>query len=270
MKINLSGHELNINRWVAAAVITAAILALGFAGYTLSRDNNMIIFEGGDDGTGYVGTGYAGTGHAAGYAEANASTVASEEPGVTCADMTGSLTEPLKDPLKEPIIKIYIIGCVNKPGIVTIQKGQLICDAIDAAGGATPDADLENINLVYTLEENLMLKILSKKETKTVSQANGAPSGYPGTGKGVLILKDEGKGAGMTSSGGSAKAPAININSASAQELDTLPGIGPATASDIISFRNKHGPFARIEDIMKVSGIKQSRFQKIKDFITVQ
>ncbi len=258
MKINLLGHRLILNKWVAATAMTVIILVLGFAGYMLSRDDNTIIFECGDAGAGSAATGSAGTEPAAGYT----ATDAAEDSEVTYADTT--------EPSKVPMIKIYIIGCVNKPGIVTIEKGQLICDAIDAAGGAAPDADLENINLVYTLEDNLMLKILSKKETKMVSQPNVAPSGYPGTGKGVLILKDEGKGAGMTSSGGAAQPPAININSASAQELDTLPGIGPATAGDIISFRNKHGPFARIEDIMKVSGVKQSRFQKIKDFITVQ
>jgi competence protein ComEA len=140
--------------------------------------------------------------------------------------------------------------------------------------------------MVYILNENVMLHICSKKEAaksnQTVSQVSASSSGSTPTqksssnqaGSGIRIIKDAGSavvsgqnaGQGASPVNGSGK---ININTASAAELDTLPGIGEATANDIISYREKNGPFKDIKDIMKIPRIKDSRFNAIKDLITV-
>jgi competence protein ComEA len=151
---------------------------------------------------------------------------------------------------------------VKKPGIVTLTKGQMISDAVREAGGLTEDADADNINMVYTLNENVMLYIKSKGESKAV-------------GEGAVVRSDSGPAAEVIAGrdndayGRDGIRP-VNINTAGVAELDTLPGIGEATARDIIAYREKHGGFSSIEDIMKVPGIKKNRFESIRDYITVE
>ena len=163
---------------------------------------------------------------------------------------------------KEDEIKVYVVGCVKSPGIVTLTRGQMVYDAVREAGGLTEDADVDNIKMVYSLNENVMLVIKSKMENKTV-------------GEGAVVRSDSGPGAEVIGGGDDAAdgrddMKLVNINTAGVDELDTLPGIGEAKARDIIAYREKHGRFARIEDIMKVPGIKQNRFESIRDFITVE
>lgn len=160
-------------------------------------------------------------------------------------------------------IKVYVTGCVKLPGIVSIKKDQLINDAIEAAGGATNNADLNNINLVYKLKENVMIYIKSKDETKVVNKAGEA-------GKGVDIIKDSAGAIVNSPENAQSSKGKVNINIASADELDTLPGVGKETAKDIISYREKNKQFKNIKDVMQVPGIKESKFNKIKDFITVE
>ena len=180
------------------------------------------------------------------------------------------------------LIKVYVVGCVNNPGIVTLEKGQLIDDAVQKAGGLTNEASAQNINMVYELNENTMLYIKSKKELeaeqKNYSQVQkAAGQTFVNPGNGAVIIKDSGESAAVIGSGNdnqkvdnSGNVSCININTADVGELDTLPGIGEATARDIIAFREKNGFFRKIEDIMKVPRIKQSRFNSIKDFITIE
>lgn len=167
-------------------------------------------------------------------------------------------------------IKIYLSGCVKNPGIVTVKKGQIIEDALNMAGGITEDADLEKINRVYRLKENVMIYVKSKNEQQKQAdqsvenswkQANDA-------GPGIEIISDSGGsilGAGQN--GGTQKK--VNLNSATEAEFDTLPGIGKETAKTIIEYRDKNGGFKDIKDIMKIPGIKESRFNSIKDLISV-
>jgi len=208
-------------------------------------------------------------------------------------------------------IKVYIIGCVEKPGVVTLNKGDIIEDAIKSAGGATKQADLDNINLAYKLEENTMLRIKAKSpagktsdsaDTKnsvnsgSVSKAKSAAEPREGTNEkragtvsdttalgatdaanmnsGVDIIRDS-LGAVISeeqaenAQGAGAKSKLININKATQAELESLPNVGPATAKAIIEYREKNGDFKKITDIMKITGIKQKTFDKIKDYICV-
>jgi competence protein ComEA len=105
------------------------------------------------------------------------------------------------------------------------------------------------------------------KQIKTSSPAQPATDGGSEAGAGITITRDSG-GVIVNESAG-VKSSKVNINTANVSELDTLPGIGEATAADIIQYREKHGPFKRIEDIMKVTGIKENKYNKIKDVITI-
>ncbi len=192
--------------------------------------------------------------------------------------------ESIKSVEETEKIKVYIIGCVNNPGIITLEKGQMIYEAIEAAGGATKEADIENINMVYKLEENVMLNILPKDKIKIKEEGQNRSIGDKNIESdsskqsGIQIIRDEGYSV-IYASGTSDKEDSfenlsiskkVNINTASIAELDTLPGIGIATAESIIKYRQQYGKFDKIEDIMNVSGIKENKFEKIKEFITVK
>lgn len=237
MEFNIFGIKINIKRELAVIMAVFLIVIIGLIGFIIARSDKGIIIE--------TRAEYSDTGET--------SLPLNPENGA------GEQNENNK---QEEEIKVYVVGCVKQPGIVTLKKGQLIDDAIKAAGGATDEADMDNINLVYALRENVMLRIYSKEEShlrKGTGEAGSAVDIIRDGGEAVSIRNGDEKGPGAK----------ININTASAGELDTLPGIGEATANDIIAYRKKHGPFKKIEDIMNVPGIKQSRFNNIKEYITV-
>jgi len=237
MKFNVLGVEIYMRKELLAAVIIVIATILGIIGYIIAKSDSKIIIEAKND-------------------------VLSTDVVISSENHNDAQMVQAVEADKEiEQIKVYVVGCVNKPGIVTLQKGQLIADAIEAAGGHTPDADISNINLVYELKENVMLYIKSKDEAST-----GNDSGQAG--KGITVTNDS-TGAIINTSSQSKTSGKININTASLAELDTLPGIGAATAQDIIDYREKNGPFKNIKDIMNVPRIKDSRFNSIKDYITV-
>ncbi len=142
-------------------------------------------------------------------------------------------------------IPVYLVGEVARPGIYQVARGTYLYELVETAGGLTPRAAADQTNLVYKIEESQLLRIPSVEEA-------AAP---------------DFSGSAALSPSGSA-VPFININSAGESELDELPGIGPSTARAIIAFRENNGPFAAIEEIMNVPGIKQSRFEAIRAVIT--
>jgi competence protein ComEA len=243
MVFNLFGIRFNLKKEVIIAGAAALLLLGCITGYLLVRDGSDIIVE--------------THGEQSGLRPADTAAEAAA-PAVPAAAAAPSADEKK--------IKVYVTGCVKNPGIVTLVKGQLIDDAIRLAGGATAEADLDGINLVYELKENLMLHIRSEKESEQSEKEAETPGQ---AGKGVKVVKDSGGAVVNENGGGDPSGGRININAASAAELDKLPGIGAATAADIIAWRESNGPFKSIEDIMKVPRIKQSRFASIKDFITV-
>lgn len=284
MPFKIPGTKLALKKEIAVILASVLVLACLAGGYFIKKGTDGVIIETGGNQPAANDEKYSQNGQAAGRQEGSGSntgaslinTPAYDDP----AKSTGEAPEA-------PEIKIYVTGCVNKPGIVILKKGQIIDDAIRLAGGFTSDADLGNINLVYELKENLMLHVMSVKEGQeaadSTSGANPDPGVKPGTagqavqdagrsepgGKGVRITRDSGGAVVNSSEDTVTAASKVNINTADEKELDTLPGIGAATAIDIISYRENTGPFDTIEDIMKVPGIKESRFAKLRDLITV-
>lgn len=263
MEFMIFGKCIYISKVGLGLIIAALALMLGTVGFIVSNNYGGVVFL--TETSGII-------------QQSNTDTPETAEKNIEAGKETqlqGEKTNvPIKgaeDDIQAETIKVYVVGCVKSPGIVTLKKGQLIDDAIKAAGGPTEDADIENINLVYELRENVMLKIRSKKESMEASatSSQSPSSGSSQAGSGVAIIKDSGGALADESVTAGGIGKKININTASIEELDTLPNIGKETAKDIIAYREANGKFKVIEDIMKVPGIKENRFAKIKDLICV-
>ncbi len=149
-------------------------------------------------------------------------------------------------------IAVHITGEVKKEGLIYLQQGSRIADAIKEAGGETKEADLSQINLAYILEDGQKIYIPNKKEK--ISEYVTKNSGYN------VIEKEEDK---------KGEENKVNINTATQEELDGLPGIGPSIAQRIIEYRNENGKFNKIEDLQNVKGIGDAKYNDIKNNVTV-
>lgn len=169
---------------------------------------------------------------------------------------------------EETEIIIYITGEVNKPGVYALPEGSRIVDAIEQAEDLTEEAYTEEINLAYVLEDGMKIvipsksKIQNKIETQEIQETEEKNS-YITTESGITIEETE-KTQNKTENN-----QKVNINTATQEELETLTGIGPSTASKIIQYRKEKGNFKSIEEIKNVSGVGDSKFENIKENITV-
>lgn len=157
-----------------------------------------------------------------------------------------STSTPLPSPEATPTarpLRVYVSGAVQHPDVYTLPPDSIVKDAVLAAGGPAGDADLDRINLA-------------------ASVADGQQIYVPRQGEEDLPLQ--------TFSGQRSSDFRVNINTADAAALETLPGIGPALAQRILEHRQAHGPFLRVEDIMEVSGIGKATFEKLSDQITTE
>jgi len=156
------------------------------------------------------------------------------------------IIEPTPVPASTPAeIGVYVVGAVLNPGVYFLPQGSRVDDALEAAGGPTDEADLVRVNLVKRVcdEEQIYVPRLGE-ENPPLPPPSGSSGGQAG-----------GK---------------IDINTATAAELETLPGIGPVRAQRIVDYRKANGPFTAIEDIKNVRGIGDAIFADIEDLITVR
>jgi competence protein ComEA len=156
---------------------------------------------------------------------------------------------PLRPPPTIAPIQIHIIGEVKKPGVYLLERTSRVQDAINKAGGLTEDADDQAINLAALLEDGQQIRIPTKGQPLSSDENMEMGSQYNRSPTQVNTL--------------------ININTADINLLETLPGIGPTIASDIINYRETEGDFQSIEEIQKVPRIGPAVFEKLKDHITV-
>ena len=150
-------------------------------------------------------------------------------------------------------LTVYVTGAVNQPGVVTVATGARIADAVNACGGLSPDADGEAINMAQAVKDGQQIRVPAK----------GAQNAAANGGNNTASAKAGGS-ANSADMGG-----LVNINTADEKALDTLPGVGPATAQKIIEYRENEGAFQSPEDIMKVRGIGKAKYEKMKDKITI-
>jgi competence protein ComEA len=170
----------------------------------------------------------------------------------------GSPVSLLPPPEPAPIV-VHISGAVAQPGLYSLPVGSRVQDLIAAAGGLLPEADDTALNLAAPLEDGTHLVIPSRKPTLPPP-----PTARPGAAATPVAGPTPPPGEEVPASSG-----AININTATLEELDTLPGVGPAIAQRIIDYRTTNGLFVTIEDLQNVKGIGPATFEKLKALITV-
>ena len=162
-------------------------------------------------------------------------------------------------------VRIHVAGAVVRPGVYSVSSSARVVDAVTAAGGATSRADLERINLAQTIidTEQVFVPFRSSRTTKVTVAPRLRPSRST-----VPAVVPTVPGA-IPSAATSATTPLINLNSATSAQLDTLPGVGPSTAKAIISYRNRKGPFGKVEDLLNVPGIGPAKVAALRDQVTV-
>jgi competence protein ComEA len=152
------------------------------------------------------------------------------------------IVEPSPSPVPSPVqVAVYVTGAVQNPGVYYLPGESRVQDALEAAGGPTADADLDRVNLAQRVHDEDQIYFPEVgEESLPASSTGGSTDGL------------------------------IDINTASADELEQLPGIGPALAQSIIDYRESQGPFGSIEEIMDVQGIGQAVFDDIRELIAVR
>lgn len=161
----------------------------------------------------------------------------------TDTDNVEGIIQEAEETSTENLFFVYVVGAVYKPGVVEVEEGTRLYQVIQKAGGALETADLSKINLASIVkdEQKITVPYIENKEDKVNDNSANVQAG-------VRL---------------------VNINTASETELQTLNGIGASTAKKIVDYRNQNGDFNTVEEIMNVSGIGQSKFDSIKDDITL-
>ena len=154
-------------------------------------------------------------------------------------------------------IIVHITGEVKEPGVKELPTDARIADAIEAAGGVTENADLDEVNLAFVLSDGQKIYIPNKNEKEISGEKVYITAG---SGNNVIIEdKIEGE-----------KMQKVNINEAKQEDFEQLPGIGPSIAKKIIEYREQNGKFTSINELQEVKGIGEAKFENIKEYIMVK
>ena len=168
-----------------------------------------------------------------------AQTGAAQEPDVVAAPLEPVAAQPARS-----VLVVHVVGEVQRPGLYRLRDGARIADAVRRAGGARRGADLAALNLAAPLVDGVQVLV----------PARARPSGaVPG---------------GTTPSDGVVPVGPISLSSATIEEFDELPGVGPITAQKIVDYRAEHGPFASVDDLDAVPGIGPTRIEQLRDLVT--
>lgn len=184
------------------------------------------------------------------------------EPSAGSTDRT-ELSDASSEEAKTLVV--HICGAVSAPGVYELPAGSRIIDAVEAGGGFLPEADEACCNLAEEIVDGCQIYIMTKTESCADGQTE-KKAGIQTSPDSDMQMTDRNVRSNSTTALDNGL---VNLNTADVAALMTLPGIGESRAKAIISYREQHGAFAQIEDIMKISGIKQAAFSKIKDKITV-
>jgi competence protein ComEA len=246
---------------VLAAVVVVVAVVVVLVGALVSGGGEG---AGGTGGVVVRGAPTAGTGGASGApspspsASAGAGVVASSAPGVGPDTGAGRVV-------------VHVLGAVRRSGVVELPTSSRVGDALERAGGATDDADLDRLNLarVLTDGERLYVPRVGQQEVPEAlgPVADRAPAGPTGA-AGPSGVAGAGGSGGSADTGGEGTA-VVDLNTADQAALETLPGIGPGLAGRIIAWRDEHGRFTAVEDLLDVSGIGDVRFAELRDRVRV-
>lgn len=179
-----------------------------------------------------------------------------QEPQEEDTDFSPSASSQPETAEPDPVqIVVHIQGLVHRPGVYTMTEGSRLYELVELAGGLMPDAD-PMLNLSRKLQDEAFVYVSHKDdEPPTTHESVGS---YP-----ILHFHPAAPNSSIEQDG------RVNLNTANSSQLETLPGIGPVLAGRIIEYRQENGSFQRIEDIKKVSGIGDTRYNDLKDHLTI-
>ncbi len=169
--------------------------------------------------------------------------------------ITLTASQPRGDPIRlqppptPPPLAIHVACAVATPGVYYLPLGSRVRDAVTAAGGALNEANLNALNLAAPVEDGQQICVPFRQPTPLVTTNNNLPRGAKATPTPVVGAQ-------------------VNINIADAAQLEALPGIGPTLAQRIIEYRQEHGPFATVEDLLRVPGIGPAKLNQLRPWIT--
>ncbi len=167
---------------------------------------------------------------------------AAREPDLVAAPLEAVAEAPVRS-----VLVVHVVGEVQRPGLYRLRDGARIADAVRRAGGARHGADLAALNLAAPLVDGVQVLVPSRAATE--------PGASSSSGGGVA-------------GGAAAGVAAVSLSSATVEELDELPGVGPITAQKIVDYRAEHGPFASVDDLDAVPGIGPTRIEQLRDLVT--
>jgi competence protein ComEA len=164
-------------------------------------------------------------------------------------DVAAAPREPVA-PARSQNLVVHVVGAVRRPGLYDLHEGQRVADAVARAGGSTRKADLAALNLAAPLVDG----------TQVLVPARVALAAPEGTGSLATAAA-----AGTTAGGAQ---PKVSLATATIEQLDALPGVGPVTAQKIVDYRTEHGPFRSVDDLDQVPGIGPTRVENLRDLVT--
>ncbi|PRZ05087.1 competence protein ComEA [Isoptericola sp. CG 20/1183] len=171
-------------------------------------------------------------------------------------EATDPVADPATDPATEvgtttspPGVVVHVTGQVADPGLVHLPAGSRVADAVEAAGGATDEADLAALNLARAVVDGEQVRVPAPGEDPPVALPGGTPDGTPGE--------------------PAADAAPVALNTAGADALTALPGVGPVIAERIVAWREENGPFTRVDELAEVSGIGPALLADVRDLVVL-
>ena len=173
---------------------------------------------------------------------------ASGDPSGVATGAAGSAAAPASGP-----VFVHVLGQVVAPGLYEVPAGSRLVDVVAAAGGFTPEADQGGVNLARTVTDGEQVRVPAVGEAPPAAPA-------PGTG-GVAA------GGGGAAAAGPAAGSVVHLGAATAAELETLPGVGPATSAAILTWRDEHGGFRSVDDLLEVPGIGEKTLEKLRPLV---
>jgi competence protein ComEA len=186
---------------------------------------------------------------------APASAMVEQEPAGLDQSGAGEQAAQADQPEQAELV-VHVVGAVARPGVLTLAPGARVGDALAAAGGATADGEADRLNLAQLVEDGMQIRVPTVDE----AGADGADGAVPLIRRSVV--------ADAESTGGPSSGP-VNVNTAQPTELEQLPGIGPATAAAIVTWRDEHGPFAAVDDLLLVPGIGPAKLAAVRDLVAL-